>query len=1781
MAVLGRLLVGSQQRVDLTDFLSIDSYAAGDFKFLIKSLSENPMVLKGFEIIDAPLAIGSSAVSVKVSDSVVYYPSSTAGCFFYGLPEGNQLSAPVVPELRTSATNYLYLVLTTSGTAQDSRAFWDPDLNGGTGGEFNQDVNTESVLRVEVGVSVSTFPEDTVPLCKVVVNSTGIITSITDCRNMMFRLGKGGVNPNPLYTYAWKNEPSSTYARNETPGTIVSSASPTPFAGGDKNISDLKSWIDAVMTKLLEISGTTYWYEGTNNITLPSLFDDAIGSTIKSKGRWQHDGATPGLVKWTEDIVYKKINDPRDVIVRANPTTGAQLQNEQVLYVAMKRDDEVNPLNTSVDFANGLNYINGPVGAFEYIRKGDWIKKQSDDQYLYYRVEELYSLPALGGVATTSLLAQSVRLSSTYSGATETAVAVRTQGEFRLSPAEWTIADRNDAAMWSQGTDAYWLALRSDTIMSNASIVPVFFSGTVDITDSDGVRAKLTFPSPHGLADGYRIVVSGAGGDYDGIKQVEVDTATTCFITTTAVTNPSSVTVKWATVTTQARTNGYSYQLESSEHGFNSGETVFISSADPDFNGAYELAVVSTTQFQIPYGGAQSTPSVSLGSSTVARVILRTEFGAITVVQGQDIDIGGDIQDLMDFIGMTSLSQNHPDYAIPSDANGLKLLSGSQNYNSDPTDSLTDRVSRLTGMMMDRVQDRDLGFHGRVTLRNATSGGDQIVTVNGTLEISKPGSSNQTVTLASSYSLAVNQAVVAVIDRNGSGAITPTIETLLSPFLIDENKIVLISRFSGTSVYWTDGSEIKNSSSYTFGQLEDSQSKSVRLHDIAGIRFDVSAAPPTGVLSFASTLANNEILIPGSSSNIIDTAAFNALSSSERTLPDGSCVWARINRRAVKTFNNTNTSATYQDSDASGTLYVTSLSSVPVDQDVVVLYINQDGALLKPLDLIPNGNVYEEDKVVVSTPPSNDNELLGPVLSGAIVTLPFDSRDFDSTQYYVVGSGQLEVYLSGQRLRLTEDWLEVGSSGSLSNQIQIQQDLVIGDVLTFRIGTTGAVYFTPQSPSSGTLQTAYDNGNIINTTSGTPVTINGTGGKLLVVNGDVDITGVIDPKGIEFSRELSDPLGSGSDGLWVNTGGELVQKRGASPSINITESITNPSSFLAAGDGLSYSGSTLNINTDSSSGIAVATDQVTLVKDAAGAIVGDSITGVKVNLEPSNASLEISSNQLRLKRKTDSALLVDGGGVGVQVESVDPSLQISSNELGVKLDPAGSVIKGSGGVAVQLESTNPSLQISSNRLGVKLNSNGAITSGSSGIGLQVDSSLNISGNVLGVANVGTILTDLTNNTGSLVGPGIAVAADATTGQFILANAGALSSAQRYVGVTYATIADSAVGKIQIGGVATVPGATFVVGQPVYLDTTAGVFTNTAPTATGAAILVVGTAVAADKFVMATYLVGIKGNIYEETYIVPAPISSGGSLTLPVDSRDGYSAQNYRVGSGDLEVALNGQKLRIGDDYTEVGAVNTFSTSIQIQQDLVTGDVVTFRVAPTQTSFGGGSLVDPTMSAGDLIYRNPSNTIDRLAAGTTGQVLTVTSPGVVEWANNPAGFSDPMTTAGDLIYKNSGGTTTRLPIGVAGQILTVTGSSTVSWSSPAAVSQEILLENNTGSTIPAFQPVRANTAGDMDYIDVSVEAQSLAIVGVTKTTVPDTTAGSLVTSGRLENVTGSFTFGDVLYVSKTGLLTSTKPDIGVDGFLAGDWVIKLGVVTKNQTNPILKDVILQVQLMGQL
>ena len=125
------------------------------------------------------------------------------------------------------------------------------------------------------------------------------------------------------------------------------------------------------------------------------------------------------------------------------------------------------------------------------------------------------------------------------------------------------------------------------------------------------------------------------------------------------------------------------------------------------------------------------------------------------------------------------------------------------------------------------------------------------------------------------------------------------------------------------------------------------------------------------------------------------------------------------------------------------------------------------------------------------------------------------------------------------------------------------------------------------------------------------------------------------------------------------------------------------------------------------------------------------------------------------------------------------------------------------------------------------------------------------------------------------------------------------------------------------------------------------------------------------------------------------------------------------------------------------------------------------------------------------------------------------------------------------------------------------------------------QNVSGASMPKATPVKVNAAGDIDFVDVSVEADAFAVNAITAEVIPNLSIGKVLTNGRLTNVTITGNFGDPVFVSKTGGLTTTKPDVGVDGFVTGDYAIMIGSIAKNQDNPSLKDIVLNIGVTGQM
>jgi hypothetical protein len=215
------------------------------------------------------------------------------------------------------------------------------------------------------------------------------------------------------------------------------------------------------------------------------------------------------------------------------------------------------------------------------------------------------------------------------------------------------------------------------------------------------------------------------------------------------------------------------------------------------------------------------------------------------------------------------------------------------------------------------------------------------------------------------------------------------------------------------------------------------------------------------------------------------------------------------------------------------------------------------------------------------------------------------------------------------------------------------------------------------------------------------------------------------------------------------------------------------------------------------------------------------------------------------------------------------------------------------------------------------------------------------------------------------------------------------------------------------------------------------------------------------------LAGHEVKIYEEVLTVvsgpPAndnevqgPVAANTNLTLPYDSHHFNAVYGYIVGKADLEVFLNGQRLRVGLDYLEVGAVGTESVTIQILQNLVVGDELLFRIDPGKAAGAGGlgsgeANTGANLGTGASVFKNKTGVtlnFRRLQQG-SGVTIVENSNDITISATPSAPLYSVVTingtnytaTAADdyILVNNAGGNrTVTLPtaVGNSGKHITV-------------------------------------------------------------------------------------------------------------------------------------------------
>lgn len=481
MSVQRRVNWLSQERVDVPMMRAVESSVSNDFDQLVQAFVTGPTqsyVLRGFEIAMAG-AIGgaSNALQLLVDPGAVFHVTSSISGTVLMVPVGtpsqqiNSATNNIVDGAFTpNSTNYVSIEFERfiDDTTSAPSFFWDPTDKI----ENTKNVPQAQILRYRIKVSTSSPPANYLQIATVVTDSGNIVTSITDDRWSLFRLATGGSSPNPLYIYPWT---AQTEGRTENPSTSTDNSA-NPFRGGDKMLGTLKDWMNAVMSSLKEIKGTTYWYSFASAGSLENLREDLGNTVITGKGSIAHGvlPATPaiataaGQINWDQDINIKVIGSRLTYVLTANPSsTDITLASDDVVtnlsvaYITLVRGVDIGP---NLIFTNGSDQVTsvGSVSWTTGLQAGDWIKLSTATNAKYYKINHLGNT----GFANTSFtvtLTENYAESSTGASGAEAQYAFGSYSTSALAqdpdPRKIRRAARKDVP---EGADVFWLFLRSD-----------------------------------------------------------------------------------------------------------------------------------------------------------------------------------------------------------------------------------------------------------------------------------------------------------------------------------------------------------------------------------------------------------------------------------------------------------------------------------------------------------------------------------------------------------------------------------------------------------------------------------------------------------------------------------------------------------------------------------------------------------------------------------------------------------------------------------------------------------------------------------------------------------------------------------------------------------------------------------------------------------------------------------------------------------------------------------------------------------------------------------------------------------------------------------------------------------------------------------------------------------------------------------------------------------------------------------------------------------------------
>lgn len=329
MAVTRQSNILGSQRIDVPHIKALESSIANDFDILAGRMlaGRAPLVVNGLTVLSAG-AVGADQLQLNVADAiVVHFFASEAGSIF-NVPADraaerlNSTNPRMFGSFSPNSTNYVGIDFTriVDESTTDLTMFIDASQED----EVPKTVPLARTIDYRIIVSTRDFGSipGVCPIARVVTNASNEIVSVSDARNLFFRLGSGGTNPDRANFFPWPS------GRKEfTSGDV--------FAGGDKSITNLKTWMDAAMTRMWELGGGEYWYSPTSDKNVRLLH---TGSPFVSDGEYfEWDGTH---VHWqglriSFDNSTASFNEIKDQT--ANSAGLTDLLDGECLYVDLDR----------------------------------------------------------------------------------------------------------------------------------------------------------------------------------------------------------------------------------------------------------------------------------------------------------------------------------------------------------------------------------------------------------------------------------------------------------------------------------------------------------------------------------------------------------------------------------------------------------------------------------------------------------------------------------------------------------------------------------------------------------------------------------------------------------------------------------------------------------------------------------------------------------------------------------------------------------------------------------------------------------------------------------------------------------------------------------------------------------------------------------------------------------------------------------------------------------------------------------------------------------------------------------------------------------------------------------------------------------------------------------------------------------------------------------------------------------------------------------------------------